>query len=61
MSQATDINVLNELKDELDTVGVYESTEVEDFATKYFDSVDAEKLARLLISPLRFDAALEQC
>lgn len=48
LSQATDINVLNELKDELDTVGVYESTEVEDFATKYFDSVDAEKLSPMI-------------
>ena len=60
LSQATDINVLNELKDELDTVGVYESTEVEDFATKYFDSVDAEKLSPIIdIAVARFDAALE--
>ncbi len=60
LSQATDINVLNELKDELDTVGVYESTEVEDFATKYFDSVDAEKLSPMIdIAVARFDAELE--
>ena len=60
LSQATDINVLNELKDELDTVGVYESTEVEDFATKYFDSVDAEKLSPIIdIAVARFDAELE--
>lgn len=60
LSQATDINVLNELKDELDGVAVYESTEVEDFATKYFDSVDAEKLSPIIdIAVARFEAELE--
>jgi type I restriction enzyme R subunit len=60
LSKATDINVLNELKDDLDTVGVYESTEVEDFATKYFDSVDAEKLSPIIdIVVARFDSELE--
>lgn len=60
LSQATDINVLNELTDELDAVGVYESSEVEDFATKYFDSVDAEKLSSIIdIAVARFDSELE--
>ncbi|MBV7309878.1 type I restriction endonuclease subunit R [Acinetobacter sp. CWB-G5] len=60
LSQATDINVLNELTDELDAVGVYESSEVEDFATKYFDSADAEKLSPIIdVAVARFDSELE--
>lgn len=59
LSQATDINVLNELKSELDGVGVYEVLEVEEFATKYFDSVDAEKLSPIIdIAVARFDLEL---
>ena len=60
LSKATDINVLNELKDELDTVAVYEFSEVEEFATKYFDSVDAEQLSPIIdIAVARFDSELE--
>ncbi|WLG51107.1 type I restriction endonuclease subunit R [Pseudomonas sp. FP1742] len=60
LSGATDINVLHELKDQLDEVGVYEWPEVEAFAAQYFDNVDAEQLAVLIdIAVERFDVELE--
>ncbi|WP_448091530.1 type I restriction endonuclease subunit R [Pseudomonas lini] len=60
LSGATDINVLHELKDQLDEVGVYEWPEVEAFAAQYFDNVDAEQLAVLIdIAVERFDMELE--
>ncbi|WP_227990708.1 type I restriction enzyme subunit R domain-containing protein [Flavisolibacter ginsenosidimutans] len=42
LSKATDVNVLHELKSSLDAVGVYEWSEVIDFATKYFEGLDAD-------------------
>lgn len=54
LSGATDINVLHELKDTLDEVGVYESYEVEQFAQLYFASADAQ-----LLSPI-IDAAAQR-
>lgn len=45
LSQATDINVLNDLKDEMDDVGVYEWFEVENFAQRYFDGEEGEVLS----------------
>jgi type I restriction enzyme R subunit len=54
LSQATDINVLHELKSNLDDVGVYEWLEVDDFVTKYFKGFDAQEL-----SPI-FDIAAER-
>jgi type I restriction enzyme R subunit len=60
LSGATDINVLHELKDQLDEVGVYEWPEVEAFAAQYFDNVDAEQLAVLIdIAVERFEVELE--
>ncbi len=41
LSKATDVNVLHELKSLLDDVGVYEWAEVVDFATKYFEGLEA--------------------
>src|SRR5690625_5445806 len=41
LSEATDVNVLHEMKGTLDDVGVYEWEEVEDCVMKYFDGVDA--------------------
>ncbi|WP_349254906.1 type I restriction endonuclease subunit R, partial [Xanthomarina sp.] len=41
LSEATDVNVLHELKDALDAVGVYEWSEVEDFNIKFFNKEDA--------------------
>ena len=59
LSRATDINVLHELKDQLDDVGVYEWPEVESFAAQYFDNVDAEQLAVLInIAVERFEVEL---
>ncbi|MFY9105464.1 DEAD/DEAH box helicase family protein, partial [Aliarcobacter cryaerophilus] len=45
LSEATDINVLHELKDALDDLGVYESSEIDEFFEKYFKGVDASKLS----------------
>lgn len=60
LSKATDVNVLHELKEKLDEVGVYEWSEVEDFTTKYFDGVNAQQLSPIIdIAADRFNAALE--
>ncbi len=48
LSEATDINVLHELKDELDDVGVYEWFEVEEFAKRYFNDQDAQSLSPII-------------
>ncbi len=59
LSKATDINVLHELKDQLDKVGVYEWVEVEDFVKKYFESVDAQELSPLIdVAADRFNSGL---
>jgi type I restriction enzyme R subunit len=59
LSRATDVNVLHELKDALDEVGVYEWAEVEEFAVRYFDNVDAQLLSPLLDTAAhRFNAEL---
>jgi type I restriction enzyme, R subunit len=41
LSQATDVNILHELKAQLDDVGVYEWEEVETFTQYYFEGKDA--------------------
>jgi len=43
LSKATDINVLHELKASLDISGIYEWFEVEDFVSKYFEGLEADK------------------
>ena len=48
LSEATDINLLHELKDSLDDLGVYESSEVDEFFEKYFKGVDASKLSPII-------------
>ncbi len=48
LSEATDINVLHELKDMLDEVGVYEWFEVENFVNRYFDGEDAQTLSPII-------------
>ena len=48
LSEATNINVLHEVKAILDNVGVYEWSEVEDFIEKYFNSVDAQELSPII-------------
>jgi type I restriction enzyme R subunit len=60
LSEATDINVLHELKALLDDVGVYEQSEVETFVTKYFDNVDAQELSPIIdVAAARFNHELE--
>ncbi|MBY5959601.1 type I restriction endonuclease subunit R [Membranicola marinus] len=48
LSQATDVNVLHELKGTMDDVGVYEWAEVEDFVEKYFNKIDAQQLSPII-------------
>jgi len=60
LSEATDVNVLHELKEALDQVGVYEWQEVEDFVTRYFAGEDAQTLSPIIdIAANRFNAELE--
>lgn len=48
LSEATDVNVLHELKEVLDDVGVYEWSEVEDFNIKFFSKADAQVLSPII-------------
>lgn len=48
LSEATDVNVLHELKGVLDEVGIYEWSEVEDFNEKFFNKVDAQILSPII-------------
>jgi len=60
LSEATNINVLHELKDEMDSVGVYEWYEVEDFVKRYFDNEDAQALSPIIDTAAdRFNTELE--
>jgi len=60
LSEATDINVLHELKDALDEVGVYEWSEVEVFVKRYFDGDDAQALSSVIdVAADRFNVELE--
>ncbi len=60
LSEATDVNVLHELKDVLDDVGVYDWHEVEDFVTRYFNNEDAQNLSPIIdVAANRFNAELE--
>lgn len=59
LSRATDVNVLHELKDTLDEVGVYEWHEVEQFAILYFGNADAQQLSPIInMAAKRFNAEL---
>ncbi len=60
LSEATDVNVLHELKSSLDDVGVYEWSEVEDFVAKYFNNINAQELSPIIdMAADRFNACLE--
>ncbi|MDA3922119.1 MAG: DEAD/DEAH box helicase family protein [Salinisphaera sp.] len=60
LSEATDVNVLHELKATLDDAGVYEWSEVETFCTRFFDGEDAQKLSPLIdMAADRFNQELE--
>ena len=59
LSQATDVNVLHELKDTLDEEGVYEWREVEDFVVRYFNNEDADSLSPIIdVAANRFNDEL---
>jgi len=60
LSEETDINVLHELKDNLDDLGVYEKSEVDEFFEKYFKGVEASELSPIIdIAAARFNSELE--
>lgn len=60
LSEATDINVLHELKSTLDDIGIYEQSEVDDFFENYFKGVDASKLSPIIDKAAeRFNSELE--
>ena len=60
LSEATDVNVLHELKDAMDDVGVYDWHEVEEFIKRYFDNTDAQELSPIIdVSANRFNFELE--
>ena len=60
LNSATDVNVLHELKESLDSVAVYERQEVEEFIEKYFDGVDASELSPIIdTAAQRFNHELE--
>ncbi|MDQ6967880.1 MAG: type I restriction endonuclease subunit R [Mariprofundaceae bacterium] len=60
LSEATDVNVLHELKDAMDEVGVYEWLEVERFIELYFSNVDAQQLSPVIdTGAARFNSGLE--
>jgi type I restriction enzyme R subunit len=59
LSEATDVNVLHDLKSMLDEVGVYEWAEVEDFVVKYFKGVNAQELSPIIdVAADRFNSSL---
>lgn len=60
LSQATDVNVLNDIKTELDSVGVYESHEVVEYSDAYFGGASMETLqGKINILAERFNHELE--
>lgn len=60
LTEATDVNVLHELKDALANVGVFEWSEVEAFCARYFSGEDAQMLSPLLdVAAERFNIELE--
>jgi type I restriction enzyme R subunit len=60
LSEETDVNVLHELKDAMDDVGIYEWYEVENFVKRYFDNEDAQSLSPIIDTAAnRFNVELE--
>ncbi|MEB3231494.1 MAG: DEAD/DEAH box helicase family protein [Leptolyngbyaceae bacterium] len=60
LSQATDVNVLHDLKESLDDVGVYEWDEVEAFNDRFFNSAPADQLSPIIdLAANRFNTELE--
>ena len=60
LSEPTDVNILHDLKDELDDVGIYEWHEVEQFNELFFQKAEAEQLSPIIdIAAARFSHELE--
>jgi len=60
LSEATDVNMLHELKEVLGDVGVYEWLEVEQFNELYFSNADAQQLSPIInVAAARFNNELE--
>lgn len=60
LSEPTDVNVLHDLKDALDDVGVYEWYEVREFNQLFFNNVPADQLSPLVdTAAKRFGQELE--
>lgn len=60
LSEATDVNVLHDVKEALDDVGVYEWHEVEAFNTLFFNNAEADQLSPLIdTAAARFTHELE--
>lgn len=60
LSEPTDINILHELKEQLDEVGVYEWNEVEQFNEMYFRGEEANNLSPLIDTAAdRFNTSLD--
>jgi len=60
LSEATDVNVLHDLKEKLDEVGVYDWQEVETFCELYFSNAEADQLSPIIDGcAARFETELE--
>ncbi|MCB5195706.1 type I restriction endonuclease subunit R [Deefgea salmonis] len=60
LSEATDVNVLHDIKDALDDVGIYDWSEVALFNEKFFNSAEAEELHPIIDTVVeRFDDELD--
>ncbi len=60
LSEATDVNVLHELKETLGDYGVYEWSEVEHFVSLYFSNADSETLSPIIdTAAARFNSGLD--
>ncbi|MFW5804936.1 MAG: type I restriction enzyme subunit R domain-containing protein, partial [Bacteroidales bacterium] len=60
LTGATDLNVLHELKELLDDVGVYDPDEVDEFNKRFFQNEDAQNLSPIIdAAAARFNDELE--
>ncbi|SFV50546.1 Type I restriction-modification system, restriction subunit R [hydrothermal vent metagenome] len=60
LNSATDVNILHELKEHLDSVGIYELNEVEQFIERYFSGAEASRLSPIIDTAAeRFNSELE--
>ncbi|MEM6752295.1 MAG: DEAD/DEAH box helicase family protein [Cyanobacteria bacterium P01_C01_bin.38] len=60
LGEPTDVNILHDLKEELDDVGVYELEEVQQFNELFFNQAEAEELSPLIDTAAnRFNVELE--